>query len=403
MNRREFYAAIQEYQNNSIEHAAKGSTWKNHKYIRIENGRYIYPGDKMQSLRDHFNSVSKAAGSNDKLGTTKDSNPEHPTPTRNSVKTASKIYSTLDAVKHPGMNTPIQAENQKKDAQEKVINEALEYFRANGGTFKEGDNSLIFKDKFEKVGLAQKDLSQPMSQAKREAKQKESEKRQEQTKQVTSLSADEARKRAEEITAAKQRQAETKKIESLTLEEARKRAAEITKTKETEAANKDQKNDSKETFNKKYNSDSSQANAKMTGILLASNAIGAAESGSYSTTKNVKTEANILFNDLQKTYDDAIGAGYSKEEAKEFCAKTVSNVNRSFNDYLKSDGYNYTAYDTNGNEMTEPIVITYNADGKPTGITWPIDFKQKSAKHSLNSIEEYMAAINGYKQSHCLA
>lgn len=26
-----------------IEHSAKGSTWKNHKYIRIENGRYIYP------------------------------------------------------------------------------------------------------------------------------------------------------------------------------------------------------------------------------------------------------------------------------------------------------------------------------------------------------------------------
>lgn len=27
-------------------HSAKGSTWGNHKYIRIENGRYIYQGDQ---------------------------------------------------------------------------------------------------------------------------------------------------------------------------------------------------------------------------------------------------------------------------------------------------------------------------------------------------------------------
>lgn len=27
----------------SLSHSAKGSTWKNHKYIKKENGRYIYP------------------------------------------------------------------------------------------------------------------------------------------------------------------------------------------------------------------------------------------------------------------------------------------------------------------------------------------------------------------------
>lgn len=30
---------------NALYHAEKGSTWSNHKYIRIENGRYIYPED----------------------------------------------------------------------------------------------------------------------------------------------------------------------------------------------------------------------------------------------------------------------------------------------------------------------------------------------------------------------
>ncbi len=32
-------------QRDSIQHSAKGSTWKEHKYIRKENGRYIYPDD----------------------------------------------------------------------------------------------------------------------------------------------------------------------------------------------------------------------------------------------------------------------------------------------------------------------------------------------------------------------
>lgn len=31
---------------NYLEHSKKGSSWKNHKYIRIENGRYIYSESK---------------------------------------------------------------------------------------------------------------------------------------------------------------------------------------------------------------------------------------------------------------------------------------------------------------------------------------------------------------------
>jgi hypothetical protein len=29
-----------------LEHSAKGSTWRNHKYIKKENGRYYYPKDE---------------------------------------------------------------------------------------------------------------------------------------------------------------------------------------------------------------------------------------------------------------------------------------------------------------------------------------------------------------------
>ena len=32
-----------------LEHSAKGTTWKKHKYIAIRNGVYIYPGDRPAS------------------------------------------------------------------------------------------------------------------------------------------------------------------------------------------------------------------------------------------------------------------------------------------------------------------------------------------------------------------
>lgn len=35
-------------QGDDLIHSAKGTTWKKHKYIRIENGRYIYPNDKRE-------------------------------------------------------------------------------------------------------------------------------------------------------------------------------------------------------------------------------------------------------------------------------------------------------------------------------------------------------------------
>lgn len=42
----------------NIKHSAKGSIWKEHKYIAIKNGRYIYPEErqieKLQNERDNL-------------------------------------------------------------------------------------------------------------------------------------------------------------------------------------------------------------------------------------------------------------------------------------------------------------------------------------------------------------
>lgn len=37
-----------------LQHSAKGSHWKNHKYVRVENGRYIYPEDLARSTTGRY-------------------------------------------------------------------------------------------------------------------------------------------------------------------------------------------------------------------------------------------------------------------------------------------------------------------------------------------------------------
>ena len=42
-----------------LSHSAKGSTWSKHKYIRKENGRYIYPGDEKKDRQLAFSSSDR--------------------------------------------------------------------------------------------------------------------------------------------------------------------------------------------------------------------------------------------------------------------------------------------------------------------------------------------------------
>lgn len=44
----------QNYTNMVIVHSAKGSTWKNHKYIKKIQGRYYYAKDKIAEAKDKF-------------------------------------------------------------------------------------------------------------------------------------------------------------------------------------------------------------------------------------------------------------------------------------------------------------------------------------------------------------
>lgn len=49
------YLAFRQSYRNSLIHSPKGTTWKDHKYIKKENGRYIYSiKDKAKEVIDHI-------------------------------------------------------------------------------------------------------------------------------------------------------------------------------------------------------------------------------------------------------------------------------------------------------------------------------------------------------------
>ncbi len=129
MTEEEYKAAIEKYK---AEHSAGGSLehgeWKKHKYIRIENGRYIYPEDLKKSgaagqdvanMASHINSVAKAAGSKERITGTVDK--------RGTVWTNSEGKKFIDnlnlvALGKPPYYTPTE-EQKKQDATKKTVDE----------------------------------------------------------------------------------------------------------------------------------------------------------------------------------------------------------------------------------------------------------------------------------------
>ena len=114
MTEEEYRAAIAEYKSNRLEH---GGEWKKHKYIRIENGRYIYPEDLNKDKesyavkkadaannRAHFNAAANAAGSKDRVGLDKNGSLAS-----QSEKVLEKLNNTARAAQHPGQVAPSQA------------------------------------------------------------------------------------------------------------------------------------------------------------------------------------------------------------------------------------------------------------------------------------------------------
>lgn len=48
------FKSYMESQRNDLQHSPKGTTWKDHKYIKKENGKYIYPNESSFDI-DKFN------------------------------------------------------------------------------------------------------------------------------------------------------------------------------------------------------------------------------------------------------------------------------------------------------------------------------------------------------------
>lgn len=77
MTEEEYRAVMDELKAERLAHAAKGSSWKKHKYLRIENGRYIYPEDdagekgKSPSFHDSASAKWKEAKDSGKVATVK--------------------------------------------------------------------------------------------------------------------------------------------------------------------------------------------------------------------------------------------------------------------------------------------------------------------------------------------
>lgn len=229
MTEEEYKAAIEQYK---AEHSAGGSLehgeWKKHKYIRIENGRYIYPEDLKKNTSDKKASVQgkidEFESSNQKyvkLGKAGD---------KSIVTGKPMTQEELDSMRYGSANLA-EAKKVNEARHDKTLSGELkkgqgtvpdELYERNKVNL-EGATRTIHELKKENARLA-KDLKnleelekhQEAAQKYQDAKdreiKKEQQARQEETKKITSMTPEEARKRAAEL--AGKAQTETPKKES---------------------------------------------------------------------------------------------------------------------------------------------------------------------------------------------
>lgn len=141
---------------NELEHSAKGTTWGKHKYIRIENGRYIYSetdkkgnsktrdakADEIQSFLKRFkvtkgkSSSSKSKSSSSKKST---SDKEKTSSSKGtSEKSSTSPKSTSSKTEEKKDTTKIETNTDEQKKQQKSIDETysdlLERMRAKANT-----------------------------------------------------------------------------------------------------------------------------------------------------------------------------------------------------------------------------------------------------------------------------
>lgn len=137
MTEEEYRAAIAEYKSNRLEHGGK---WKDHKYIRIENGRYIYPGDeKKEGSSSVGQKVPVAVGG-------RLSNPEY-----ESHRDRTDSYQTTESYQEEAKKVAAaKAAGRTATQQYQTQNSGTKTTSANSGATKEtpkGDIRDVFKDK----------------------------------------------------------------------------------------------------------------------------------------------------------------------------------------------------------------------------------------------------------------
>lgn len=198
-----YQAAIRAYKEAHLEHGE----WKKHKYIRIENGRYIYPEDLKKSgaagqdvanMASHINSVAKATGSKERITGTVDK--------RGTIWTNSEGKKFVD-------NINKEANASKKAAvYTKSEMDAMNAKKAAADAMKAGRTAT---QQYKESGKYEKDVAD--EKAKRETMA-----RQDEAKKITSLTPDEARKRAAELTKQNTPESKSKVLENDILKFAKK-------------------------------------------------------------------------------------------------------------------------------------------------------------------------------------
>lgn len=183
-----YQAAIKAYKETHLEHAE----WKKHKYIRIENGRYIYPDDlKKNNNTSRNNQVPLNKQISSKIGSTlsnltpKKTTTAPTSPARTDQISGEKyVKNKLNDIATGLKNIGSAVKEHRSEAEaKKAAAEAMKAGRAATQQYKES-------------GQYERDVAD--EKAKRETMA-----RQDEAKKITSMTPDEARKRAEAVTKAK--------------------------------------------------------------------------------------------------------------------------------------------------------------------------------------------------------
>lgn len=203
-----YQAAIKAYKETHLEHAE----WKKHKYIRIENGRYIYPDDlkKTNNTSSRNNQVPLNKQISNKITSTLSNLTPKKTTTaptspasRDQISGEKYVKNKLNEIATGFKNIAKSVQDYRSEAEAK---------KAAADAMKAGRTAT---QQYKESGQYEKDVAD-------EKAKKEQQARQDEAKKITSLTPDEARKRAAELTKQNTPESKSKVLENDILKFAKK-------------------------------------------------------------------------------------------------------------------------------------------------------------------------------------